>query len=69
MDAFDLFKKLGAGAKFDFKRFRSDAEKLHVILFKFWSGITFKIVFKLKKVICFRDRLHYTDFIVILNTA
>ena len=35
MDAFDLFKKLGAGAKFDFKRFRSDAEKLHVILLSF----------------------------------
>ena len=30
MDAFDLFKKLGAGAKFDFKRFRNDAERLHV---------------------------------------
>ncbi|XP_052766131.1 probable ATP-dependent RNA helicase DDX52 [Mya arenaria] len=31
MDAYDLFKKLGAGAKFDFKRFRSDAEKLHIL--------------------------------------
>ncbi|XP_005987507.1 probable ATP-dependent RNA helicase DDX52 [Latimeria chalumnae] len=27
MDAFDLFRKLGAGAKFDFKRFGGDAEK------------------------------------------
>lgn len=30
MDAYDLFRKLGSGAKFDFKRFRSDAEKLQV---------------------------------------
>uniref|UniRef100_A0A8C9R2E5 Probable ATP-dependent RNA helicase DDX52 n=1 Tax=Scleropages formosus TaxID=113540 RepID=A0A8C9R2E5_SCLFO len=27
MDAFELFRKLGAGAKFDLKRFRSDAER------------------------------------------
>ncbi|KAM6985181.1 putative ATP-dependent RNA helicase DDX52 [Aplochiton taeniatus] len=27
MDAFDLFRKLGAGAKFDFKRFGKDAER------------------------------------------
>ncbi|KAH3844480.1 probable ATP-dependent RNA helicase DDX52 [Dreissena polymorpha] len=31
MDAYDLFRKLGAGAKFDFNRFRSDAEKLHIL--------------------------------------
>ncbi|XP_053408363.1 probable ATP-dependent RNA helicase DDX52 isoform X1 [Mercenaria mercenaria] len=31
MDAYDLFRKLGSGAKFDFKRFRSDAEKLHLV--------------------------------------
>ena len=30
MDAYDLFKRLGSGAKFDFKRFRSDAERLKV---------------------------------------
>uniref|UniRef100_H3AX40 ATP-dependent RNA helicase n=1 Tax=Latimeria chalumnae TaxID=7897 RepID=H3AX40_LATCH len=30
MDAFDLFRKLGAGAKFDFKRFGGDAEKFKV---------------------------------------
>lgn len=31
MDAFDLFRKLGAGAKFDFKRFGKDAERFKVI--------------------------------------
>lgn len=31
MDAHDLFKKLAAGAKFDKKRFRGDAEKFQVI--------------------------------------
>ncbi|KAI4884287.1 hypothetical protein NFI96_019992 [Prochilodus magdalenae] len=30
MDAVDLFKKLGAGAKFDFKRFGKDAERFKV---------------------------------------
>lgn len=30
MDAFDLFKKLASGAKFNKNRFRSDAEKLGV---------------------------------------
>ena len=30
MDAYDLFRKLGSGAKFDFKRFRGDAERLKV---------------------------------------
>lgn len=30
MDAFDLFKKLSAGTKFDKKRFRSDVEKFKV---------------------------------------
>uniref|UniRef100_A0A8C9U401 ATP-dependent RNA helicase n=1 Tax=Scleropages formosus TaxID=113540 RepID=A0A8C9U401_SCLFO len=30
MDAFELFRKLGAGAKFDLKRFRSDAERFKV---------------------------------------
>ena len=37
MDAYDLFRKLGSGAKFDFKRFRSDAEKLHVTLLEYFS--------------------------------
>ncbi|XP_055792866.1 probable ATP-dependent RNA helicase DDX52 [Salvelinus fontinalis] len=31
MDAFDLFRKLGAGAKFDFKRFGKDAERFKVV--------------------------------------
>lgn len=31
MDAHDLFKKLSAGARFDLKRFRHDAEKFQVI--------------------------------------
>ncbi|XP_035287965.1 probable ATP-dependent RNA helicase DDX52 [Anguilla anguilla] len=31
MDAFDLFRKLGAGAKFDFKRFGKDAERFKVL--------------------------------------
>ncbi|XP_018586087.1 putative ATP-dependent RNA helicase DDX52 [Scleropages formosus] len=31
MDAFELFRKLGAGAKFDLKRFRSDAERFKVV--------------------------------------
>ncbi|KAK2170523.1 hypothetical protein LSH36_2g03000 [Paralvinella palmiformis] len=31
MDGYDLFKKLGIGAKFDFNRFRKDAKKLHLI--------------------------------------
>ena len=30
MDGLELFRKLGAGAKFNFKRFRSDAERLKV---------------------------------------
>lgn len=30
MDAFDLFKKLGSGAKFDLKRFAKDAERFKV---------------------------------------
>ncbi|KAE8623730.1 hypothetical protein XENTR_v10005710 [Xenopus tropicalis] len=30
MDAFDLFRKLGSGAKFDLKRFSGDAEKFKV---------------------------------------
>lgn len=35
MDAHDLFKKLSAGAKFDTKRFRHDAEKFRVIDYLF----------------------------------
>ncbi|ROL50829.1 putative ATP-dependent RNA helicase DDX52 [Anabarilius grahami] len=31
MDAFDLFKKLGSGAKFDLKRFAKDAERFKVV--------------------------------------
>lgn len=31
MDAVELFKRLGAGAKFDFKRFGSDAERFKVM--------------------------------------
>uniref|UniRef100_UPI003AAA21CC probable ATP-dependent RNA helicase DDX52 isoform X1 n=1 Tax=Centroberyx gerrardi TaxID=166262 RepID=UPI003AAA21CC len=31
MDAFDLFRKLGAGAKFDLKRFGKDAERFKVV--------------------------------------
>ncbi|XP_067232317.1 probable ATP-dependent RNA helicase DDX52 [Chanodichthys erythropterus] len=31
MDAFDLFKKLGSGAKFDLKRFSKDAERFKVV--------------------------------------
>nr|XP_055036766.1 probable ATP-dependent RNA helicase DDX52 isoform X1 [Misgurnus anguillicaudatus] len=31
MDAFDLFRKLGAGAKFDLKRFAKDAERFKVV--------------------------------------
>ncbi|XP_041351205.1 probable ATP-dependent RNA helicase DDX52 [Gigantopelta aegis] len=31
MDGFQLFKKLGIGAKFDFKRFQNDAERLKII--------------------------------------
>ncbi|XP_013416566.1 probable ATP-dependent RNA helicase DDX52 isoform X2 [Lingula anatina] len=31
MEAKDLFRLLGAGAKFDFKRFKGDAEKLEII--------------------------------------
>ncbi|KAL4237336.1 DEAD (Asp-Glu-Ala-Asp) box polypeptide 52 [Mactra antiquata] len=31
MDAFDLFRKLGVGTKIDYKRFRGDAEKLHIL--------------------------------------
>ena len=30
MDAFQLFKKLGVGARFNFQRFKSDAERLKV---------------------------------------
>lgn len=30
MDAFDLFRKLGAGAKFDLKRFGEDAARFKV---------------------------------------
>lgn len=30
MDAFDLFRKLGSGAKFDLKRFAKDAERFKV---------------------------------------
>lgn len=30
MDAFDLFRKLGAGAKFDLKRFGQDAARFKV---------------------------------------
>ncbi len=30
MDAFDLFRKLGSGAKFDLKRFVKDAERFKV---------------------------------------
>lgn len=30
MDAFDLFKKLSAGTKFDKKRFKSDTERFQV---------------------------------------
>lgn len=32
MDAFDLFRKLGAGAKFDLKRFGQDAARFQVNL-------------------------------------
>ena len=32
MDGLELFKKLGVGAKFDFKRFASDAERLKVYI-------------------------------------
>lgn len=32
MDAFDLFRKLGAGAKFDLKRFGQDAARFKVNL-------------------------------------
>ncbi|XP_064612172.1 probable ATP-dependent RNA helicase DDX52 [Liolophura sinensis] len=31
MDGFDLFKKLGVGAKFDYKRFQKDAEQLKLV--------------------------------------
>ncbi|KAI0208879.1 putative ATP-dependent RNA helicase DDX52 [Lamellibrachia satsuma] len=31
MEGLELFRKLGAGAKFNFKRFRSDAERLKII--------------------------------------
>ncbi|XP_016398671.1 probable ATP-dependent RNA helicase DDX52 [Sinocyclocheilus rhinocerous] len=31
MDAFDLFRKLGSGAKFDLKRFAKDAERFKVV--------------------------------------
>lgn len=30
MDSFELFRKLGAGAKFDFKRFAQDAARFKV---------------------------------------
>lgn len=30
MDAFDLFRKLGSGAKFDLKRFGKDAQRFKV---------------------------------------
>lgn len=30
MDAFDLFRKIGSGAKFDLKRFAKDAERFKV---------------------------------------
>lgn len=30
MDAYDIFKKLASGVKFDKKRFRQDAEKFKV---------------------------------------
>jgi len=30
MDEKDIFRKLAIGAKFDFKRFKTDAEKLKV---------------------------------------
>ena len=33
VDTQDLFRKLGAGAKFDFKRFSHDAEKFKVSFF------------------------------------
>lgn len=40
MDAFELFRKLGAGAKFDLKRFGQDAArfKVHLALILTFSG-------------------------------
>ena len=32
MDGTDLFRKLGVGAKFDFKRFNRDAQQLKVLI-------------------------------------
>ena len=35
MDAVDLFRKLGAGAKFDLKRFGKDADRFKVCAVRF----------------------------------
>uniref|UniRef100_A0A7N6AHY7 Probable ATP-dependent RNA helicase DDX52 n=1 Tax=Anabas testudineus TaxID=64144 RepID=A0A7N6AHY7_ANATE len=44
MDAYELFRKLGAGAKFDLKRFSQDAARfkvsLHVYFLVYWLKIT-----------------------------
>ena len=39
MDADDLFRKLTCGAKFNFKKYSSDAQKLKVCVFFFFKRI------------------------------
>lgn len=39
MDAFELFRKLGAGAKFDLKRFGQDAARFKVHMGNLAGGI------------------------------
>lgn len=38
MDGLDLFRKLGTGAKFNFKRFRNDAERLKACVKRLVNG-------------------------------
>lgn len=50
MNGLDLFRKLGSGAKFDFRKYGADAQRLKVFGFKFL--VTFAVVSQLSQ-ICF----------------
>ena len=39
VDTYDLFKKLGCGAKFDLKRFNEDASKFQVIIYIYIKNV------------------------------
>lgn len=55
MDAVDLFRKLGSGAKFDLKRFAKDAERFKVgfnakyIIHLTYAGLLFYKTEKIRK--------------------